>query len=235
MSGAMIDDSPLEEQIDYYRARVPEYDDWFYRRGRYDRGSEANRAWRDEGAEVRRALEARAPFGRVLELASGTGIWTEALLPGATEMTAVDGVPEMIEACRRRLPNAPIRYIETDLFSFALDRTYDFVFFAFWLSHVPEERFRSFWDHVGRSLAPGGSVFLVDSLFDRTSTARDHRLESPEETTVLRRLNDGREYRIVKIFYEAESLGRKLGDLGWKADLRQTAHYSVYGEARYDP
>lgn len=33
----------LEEQIEYYRARAAEYDDWWFRRGRYDRGADANR------------------------------------------------------------------------------------------------------------------------------------------------------------------------------------------------
>jgi hypothetical protein len=32
------DDDVLEEQRRYYRARAPEYDDWWQRRGRYDRG-----------------------------------------------------------------------------------------------------------------------------------------------------------------------------------------------------
>jgi hypothetical protein len=29
----------LEEQIAYYKARVNEYDEWFLRQGRYDRGN----------------------------------------------------------------------------------------------------------------------------------------------------------------------------------------------------
>lgn len=32
----------LTEMVSYYRARAHEYDEWFYRRGRYDRGSEIN-------------------------------------------------------------------------------------------------------------------------------------------------------------------------------------------------
>ena len=35
-------DSLLCEQIAYYRARAGEYDEWFLRQGRYDRGSELN-------------------------------------------------------------------------------------------------------------------------------------------------------------------------------------------------
>lgn len=32
--------SLLHHQIAYYRARATEYDEWFYRQGRYDRGPE---------------------------------------------------------------------------------------------------------------------------------------------------------------------------------------------------
>lgn len=32
----------LQEQIQYYRDRASEYDEWFFRQGRYDRG-EAHR------------------------------------------------------------------------------------------------------------------------------------------------------------------------------------------------
>ncbi len=35
------DDELLGEQAAYYRARAPEYDDWWQRTGRYDRGPEA--------------------------------------------------------------------------------------------------------------------------------------------------------------------------------------------------
>ena len=37
-----MSDPILQEQIDYYRARAAEYDEWFNRQGRYDRGPQAN-------------------------------------------------------------------------------------------------------------------------------------------------------------------------------------------------
>jgi hypothetical protein len=40
-----LDGELLEGQLAYYRARADEYDDWFLRRGRHDRGPEWNRRW----------------------------------------------------------------------------------------------------------------------------------------------------------------------------------------------
>ena len=40
----------LDEQLTYYRARAPEYDEWFMRTGRYDRGPEHSAEWFSEVA-----------------------------------------------------------------------------------------------------------------------------------------------------------------------------------------
>jgi demethylmenaquinone methyltransferase/2-methoxy-6-polyprenyl-1,4-benzoquinol methylase len=76
-------DRLIEEQIAYYQARAGEYDEWFLRQGRYDHGPEMNARWFAEVEQVARALEAFAPAGDVLELASGTGLWTQRLAPTA--------------------------------------------------------------------------------------------------------------------------------------------------------
>ena len=70
----------LAEQVDYYRARAPEYDDWWERRHQYDFGPEFATAWAREVAAVGDALDRFAPTGDVLELAAGTGIFTAQLL-----------------------------------------------------------------------------------------------------------------------------------------------------------
>jgi demethylmenaquinone methyltransferase/2-methoxy-6-polyprenyl-1,4-benzoquinol methylase len=62
----------LQQQVDYYRARAGEYDEWFLRQGRYDRGAELNAHWFGEVATVVAALDAFGPRGDVLEFACGT-------------------------------------------------------------------------------------------------------------------------------------------------------------------
>jgi demethylmenaquinone methyltransferase/2-methoxy-6-polyprenyl-1,4-benzoquinol methylase len=223
----------LQDQIDYYRARAGEYDEWWFRRGRYDRGAEFNARWHAEVAEAEAAVAAwlstRQPRS-LLELACGTGLFTRHLAPRAPHVTAVDASPEVIAINRARVAAANVDYVEAELFSWRPATRYDAVFFSFWLSHVPDDRFAAFWDIVASALAPGGAVYLVDSAFDPTSTAKDHALPRRDAGIVIRRLNDGREFRIVKLFYRPAELVAKLASLGWRADIRQTGNYFIHGE-----
>jgi SAM-dependent methyltransferase len=225
-------DDLLRQQIAYYRERASEYDEWFLRQGRYDRGPKHNAQWFAEVGEVTRALGTFAPRGEVLEFACGTGLWTQHLVRYATTVTALDSSPEVLALNRTRVAASNVRYMQADLFNWQPDRQYDVVFFSFWLSHVPPERFEAFWDLVRRALAPQGRVFFIDSRYAESSTARDHQLPDQQETTLTRRLNDGREFAIVKVFYQPEQLQQRLRELGWASDCHATANYFLYGSAR---
>ncbi len=220
--------SNLHQQIAYYRARATEYDEWFYRRGRYDRGPEVNQCWFAEAQIVADALDAFEPTGSVLELACGTGIWTERLSRHADDLTAVDASPEMLTLNRQRVSSEKVSYIEADLFEWEPSRQFDVAFFSFWLSHVPPERFDEFWALIRRALRPDGRFFLVDSLHEPTSTAADHRLPERTATTSIRRLNDGREFEIYKVFYDPSQLQARLERMGWSAVVARTSNYFLY-------
>jgi demethylmenaquinone methyltransferase/2-methoxy-6-polyprenyl-1,4-benzoquinol methylase len=228
----------LQDQVEYYRARAGEYDEWWFRTGRYDRGPEFNGQWRKEAAVVEAALtsllEARQPRS-ALELACGTGLFTRHLAPRVAELTAVDASPEVIAINRSRVARDNVEYVQADLFDWRPARRYDLVFFSFWLSHVPQDRFAVFWETVAAALAPGGAAYVIDSAFDPSSTAKDHAVPKREAGVVTRKLNDGREFRIVKLFYRPEELAAKLSTLGWRADIAQTQRYFIYGLAEPVP
>lgn len=228
-------DPILRDQIDYYRARAAEYDEWWFRQGRYDRGEDFNARWHGETAAVEAAFDrwlARLRPRRVLELACGTGLFTRRIAPHVERLTAVDAASEVIDLNRARVAADNVDYVQADLFDWVSPARYDAVFFSFWLSHVPESRFDAFWRGVAAALARGGAIYLIDSAFDPTSTAKNHALPRPDAGVVTRKLNDGREFRIVKIFWEPQRLSAKLGELGWKPLLAQTPRYFIHGEAR---
>jgi demethylmenaquinone methyltransferase/2-methoxy-6-polyprenyl-1,4-benzoquinol methylase len=228
----MDDDELLAEQRSFYRARAPEYDDWWQRRGRYDRGPDEARAWADQVATIEAALDAFGPTGDVLELAGGTGWWTERLAATADRLTVVDAAPETIALNRARVGRGDVTYVQADIFEWRPDQPYDVAFFSFWLSHVPRPRFAEFWALVRSCLGPGGRAFLIDSRNDPSQPSRrDPFVVEYEPDRHLRRLNDGSEYRVVKVMYEPDELQAVLEAEGWQADIDATRCF-VYGSAR---
>src|SRR5437899_10400121 len=112
----------IAEQVAYYRARAGEYDEWWFRAGRYDRGPSLNAAWFADVEIVETALfaflDAVRPQ-RVLELACGTGLFTRHLAPRVPQVTAIDASPEVIACNRARVARDTVDYLHADLF----DRT----------------------------------------------------------------------------------------------------------------
>jgi SAM-dependent methyltransferase len=223
-------DSLLQEQLDYYRARAGEYDQWWLREGRFDRGPEANARWFAESSALEQVLEHFEPRGNVLELASGTGLWTRHLVKHAESLTAVDAASEVLAINRARVDDPRVQYLQADLFEWAPpSASYDACVFGFWLSHVPDDRFAAFWSSVRAALRPHGRVLFIDSARTDRSTAADHRLPSEDEQTMTRRLDDGREFQIVKRFYDPAALQRELDELGWDFEMGSTGEFFIYG------
>lgn len=223
----------LDEQQDYYRARAPEYDEWFLRQGRYDQGDELNRRWSDEVDEVRAALDAAGITGDVLEMATGTGWWTERLAATSDHLTALDASPETLAIARDRLRAAGLEdrvsFVPVDLFTWEPERRYDAVFFSFWISHVPDERLDPFLATVSAALRPGGTVFWIDNRREATGTAADQPLPDAADQIMTRRLNDGRTFQIIKRFRSAGEYERAFAGHGIDLTVRETATYFQYG------
>jgi demethylmenaquinone methyltransferase/2-methoxy-6-polyprenyl-1,4-benzoquinol methylase len=227
------DDELLAEQRAYYRARAPEYDEWWQRRGRYDRGEEASKEWDRQVREVERSLEAFAVTGDVLEIAGGTGWWTQRLVRHARTLTVIDSSPETLVLNRRRVERPDVEYVVADAFAWDPERTYDVVFFSFWLSHVPRTRFTPFWNLVQTCLAPSGRVFFVDNRTDPAprSEVKDPYVLHYGPDLHLRRLTDGNRYRVVSVMYEPDELCSLLAQQGWTARVEATRWF-IYGRAR---
>jgi 2-polyprenyl-3-methyl-5-hydroxy-6-metoxy-1,4-benzoquinol methylase len=209
----------LAEQIAYYRARAPEYTQTAFPEVHPEEMELAH-------DEVRARLEAFRAGGDVLELACGPGSFTAELLRHAHTLTAVDAASEMLELAARKAGEERVTFIQADLFSWEPDRRYDVVFFGFWLSHVPLERFDAFWSLVAQALKPGGRVAFVDDAF-RTP---DELIEGERSSTIRRTLNDGSAYRAVKVPHTPDGLQLRLEAVGWQIEVTPLAGPFFWGE-----
>ncbi|MGW4072052.1 class I SAM-dependent methyltransferase [Streptomyces asiaticus] len=203
----MDDDALLAEQRAYYKAGA----------GQYDRPYAEYAALQDLLAVV----DDLPIAGDVLELACGTGQWTSRLAARARSVTAVDAATEVLAIARARTASPSVRFIEADLFEWWPPRRYDTVFFAFWLSHVPPARLPGFWHTVAAALAPGGKAIFIDD--GPAAAAYEEVLADQPTPAALRRLDDGSQYRIVKVFHDAQTLTDDLTALGWSVRIRTMA------------
>jgi demethylmenaquinone methyltransferase/2-methoxy-6-polyprenyl-1,4-benzoquinol methylase len=222
---------PGADLLAYYEARAPEYDDWYLRRGRYERGPVHDAAWNAELDMAGRWLDEQPIHGEIVELAAGTGWWSP-LLASKGELSLYDGASAPLERARERLVAHQLRaHLHVRDAWAEPDRAVDAVFTGFWLSHVPRARLDEFLGIVRRWLKPGGTFAFIDSLFDPQSSAVDHPM--PADDTSVRRLDDGREFTIIKVFYEPEELEAALLRVGFThVTVATTGRFFLNGVAR---
>ena len=209
-------DAVIAAQIEYYRVRAPEYDETF--RGSHDPSLVA-------------ALDACGPGGRVLELACGTGAWTEAIVRHNIEsLLAVDAAPEMLAFHERRIRDPRVRREVANLFAWEPPARFDIVTFAFWLSHVPPARFETFWRMVDVALEPHGTVLFVDQD-DRAASWEEIGGDS-DYPTVARPLSNGRTMTAIKVYHRPDRLEARLRSLGWDISVRAAGDGFLVGSGR---
>jgi ubiquinone/menaquinone biosynthesis C-methylase UbiE len=205
------------EMVAYYQARAGEYDDWYLRRGRYARGPIHDAAWNAELDTAGRWLDELPIAGEIVELAAGTGWWSP-LLASKGELWLYDAAEAPLERARDRLLAHGLRaHIHIRDAWAEPDRAVDAVVLGFWLSHVERDRTAAFLALARRWLKPGGTLATIDSLPDPQSGAADHDPAVGDRAT--RRLEDGREFTIVKVLRDAAELGAALEAAGF-TDVR---------------
>ena len=156
----MSSDRILQDQIDYYRARAGEYDEWWFRQGRYDRGDEFNARWHAETARVERALDDVARASQAPHACSSSPAARDSSrgvsrrhVGARNRGRCITGghcdQPRARSGGQRRTTSRRI------LFEWRPPpgERYDVVFFSFWLSHVPD-----------RASLPSGPASAVRSL-----------------------------------------------------------------------
>ena len=219
-----------DEMVAYYEARAPEYDDWYLRRGRYERGPIHDAAWNAELDMAGRWLDALPMAGEIVELAVGTGWWSP-LLASKGDLSMYDAAPAPLDRARERLVAHRLRaHLHVRDAWAEPDRAVDALFAGFWLSHVERDRLPAFLELARRWLKPGGRFAFIDSLPDQASGAADHPIPTDDRAT--RRLADGREFSIVKVYYTPDELRSALIGAGFGVvDVTTSGRFFLMGSA----
>lgn len=133
------------------------------------------------------------------------------------------------------LVQGQVDYYEARAAEYDQQLEYDFIFFAFWLSHVPASRFESFWRTVDVALAPSGRVVFID---EHAASAKREQEDwaGQRDDAAQRRLADRRSYRIAKAYLEPGDLQHRLAAPGSDLEImRRVSCWSSPGRSHHRP
>lgn len=193
---------------DYYNQRAGEYDQWYLREGRFAGRPQADQ-WHAEVAQLRERVQ-HFGAGRLIEIAAGTGWWTQHLARRAG-VTVLDYAPAMLAQLGARLQANGVRAARVRGDAYRLPfaaRSFDCGFSGFWLSHVPYARLNEFLSELRRVIRPGGQMMLVDSAPTEPDQAPG------AEFMHERVLNDGSRHAVLKILHTPATMAQVLAPLG---------------------
>jgi ubiquinone/menaquinone biosynthesis C-methylase UbiE len=187
----------------YYRERATVYDE-FYQVGRRKDDLVALRSWVVE----------RVQDGTILEVAAGTGYWTEIAAPVAKAITATDYNSEMLAIAAQRRLGSHVTLIAADAYRLPkFPGTFDVGMAMLWLSHIQKQRRREFLSHFTSRLAPGALVLMFDQFYIEGVSNPISRKDEWDNLYTVRRLPNGAKYEIVKNYPSDEELIDAFSDV----------------------
>jgi ubiquinone/menaquinone biosynthesis C-methylase UbiE len=187
------------ETINYYRARAPEYEQIYYR------DVPERRRELEEAAE---RLKQLADGRDVLDLACGTGYWTQVLSTTAASVVAVDISAEMLNEAIKKTYQTPVEFVRADLNALPVPAArYDLITIGFWFSHQPKQEYDQFFKNIVRPLKRAGSIWLIDNNFPAEGPQMESvRVDEHGNNYKRRYLENGEEFIILKNYFSQEEL-----------------------------
>jgi ubiquinone/menaquinone biosynthesis C-methylase UbiE len=163
----------------------------------------------------------------VLEVACGTGYWTEVIAPYARSITALDAAEETLAVARsKRYPQGRVEFVEGDAYALPdFGRSHDALFAGFWWSHVPLARLDAFLAVAARAVAPGAVVAFLDNRYVEGSSTPLSRRDAEGNTYQTRKLDDGSTHEVLKNFPSDDELRKRAQRHGHDVAIEHVEHY----------
>jgi ubiquinone/menaquinone biosynthesis C-methylase UbiE len=181
---------------DYYQRRAPVYDRVY-----------AYPERQEDLAYFQRTIPPLFDDRDVLEVAAGTGYWTQFIARAAVSIHAIDVSTEPLEVLKARNLPSNVRSSTHDAYDLqTIGQSYDAAFAGLWFSHVPVERRVEWLRQLNAVLGGGAQVVLLDNTVAQCErlpiVAEDDFGNSYQE----RHTDDGQTHRVIKNFPTSEVL-----------------------------
>lgn len=200
----------------YYDRRASEYD------AVYDKPE------RQEDIGILRSRLQELLSGRsVLEIAAGTGFWTQHIAPVATNLLATDVNPAPLAIAETRdYAGGNVRFQLCDAFQpEAVEGTFDAAFAGFWWSHLRLDEVPRWLDALSRRLASGTLVVAADNRFVAGSNHPIARTDAEGNTYQQRQLADGSTWEVLKNFPTPVALRRAVRPYSDHLHVEELTYY----------
>ncbi len=202
----------------YYAARATEYDRIYLKPER-----------QTDLRAIEQWLPPKFAGARVLEIACGTGYWTQFIAPGASIVLALDAAAETIGIAKTRVAEGKVGFLIGDAYALpqALGQ-FDAAFAGFWLSHVPKSRRREFLLGLATRLEPGAKVVFLDNRYVEGSSSPLTARDAEGNTFQTRQLDDGSTHQVLKNFPSEAELQELVAGLGEDPTLTTWQYYWAF-------
>ena len=181
--------------LDYYNKRLQEYETVYTKPERQA----------DLNALLARLLTDVARR-EVLELACGTGWWTERLAAHAASWIATDADTGALDIVQHKAIQGLSATTTLNAYQPSVSTPVDCVFAAHWYSHLRLDERSIFFRSVHGCLKPGGRLIMLDNNFVSGSSTAISRTDIEGNTYQTRKLKDGSLHEVLKNFPDQQQL-----------------------------
>jgi SAM-dependent methyltransferase len=200
----------------YYARRASEYEQVYEKAER-----------QDELEWLRGRIPALFRNRTVLEVACGTGYWTQYIAKSAKKVLACDINEAVLEIAREKpIPKDRVEFFKADAVTLeGLPGGGDAAFAGFWWSHVKRSGIERFVAGLATRLAPGSRVGILDNTYVEGSSTPITRRDSEGNTYQKRKVASGEEYDVLKNFPTANELRAAIAPVAREAHLESLNYY----------
>jgi ubiquinone/menaquinone biosynthesis C-methylase UbiE len=190
--------------IEYYAKGAAEYERVYQKPER-----------QEDLAALRKLLQEELSEEDVLEIACGTGYWTQVIAQIAKSITATDINEEVLQIARAKdYFGKNVIFEKRDAFQLSpLTGRFTAGLAAFWWSHLKKSEIPKFLKHLHRTLSPDAKVVFMDNKYVPGSSIPKNRTDETGNTYQLRRLDNGTEYEVLKNFPGESELRKAVNSL----------------------
>ncbi len=200
----------------YYRKRAVEYEQVYEKPER-----------QHELEWLRRRIPELLRGRRVLEIACGTGYWTQFIAREAAMVHACDINDAVLEIARDKpIPRGRVHFFKADAVSLeGVPAGCDAAFAGFWWSHVRKSDLAKFVRNLAGRLEPRSLVLILDNHYVEGSSTGISRRDAEGNTYQLRRLASGEEHEVLKNFPAPEELADAVRPVAHEAHFESLTYY----------